>query len=100
MSTKPNSLKELQVQILELKIRKDNQESGLRTSVHTLAESLKPENLFLRMAGKLVSSCFRTFGEKDKKGFDLKDSVLETAKRFATEAISKGIDLLAKKIFS
>jgi hypothetical protein len=100
MRTKPDNLKELQLQIIELKVRKETQESELRTSVHTLAESLKPENILLRIAGKFVSKWFRTSGGSEEKRSDLKDSVLETAKRFASETIAKGIDLLAQKIFS
>jgi hypothetical protein len=100
MTTSPKNFHELQLQIRELKNRKEVQELALRASVHILGESLKPENILLRMAGKFVSKWFKTSGESEENKSDLKESILEMAKRFASETIAKGLDALAKKIFS
>jgi hypothetical protein len=101
MTTKPpTSLNELQSRIQELDQQKDIQEAALRSSVHTLGESLRPENILLFMFGKLVSKWVDKTREKEEKQNHMKDSILGFAKRFASEAFEKGVDALAKKMFS
>ncbi len=99
MKNNPKTLQELRAQIIEAESRKNEQESALRTSVHQFAASLKPEKILLYMAGKLVAKWLGKQKEKEEKETELKGSVLDIAKRFASEAIAKGIDLLAGKLF-
>jgi hypothetical protein len=109
MRTKPETLQELQGRIRDLQKQKEDQESAFRSSVHHLAESLRPENILIWMAGKFVSKWFtrKKQGEEkeaeekegEEKASEFKDTVLQIAKQLASDAVAKGIDLLGGKIF-
>jgi hypothetical protein len=100
MKNKPNSLKELQDQIRDCTIKKEERELALRASVCSLAESLKPENILFSLIGKLFKNWFTKKHNIEEMESEDKESVLDIAKRFATDALSKGLDALAKKMFS
>jgi hypothetical protein len=97
MTTNPASFKELQQQIRELEVRKDIQRSELNDSVHQFSESLKPENILLFLAGKLVGRWVDKQHEKEEKESFLKNSLVGFAKKFASGALEKVVEMFTNK---
>ncbi len=100
MKTNPTSLRELQRDIRELESRKTELESEFRASVRAFSESLRPENILLFIAGKLVGRWAdkqHEKAEKETKDSTVKDALLGFARNFASGAFEKVVDAFGKK---
>jgi hypothetical protein len=100
------SLKELQARISVSQAQSKLEQAILHDSIGNFAESMKPENIILNMLGKMVN---RFFNKKEKeaeekqdseeKQSEFKESLLQILTKLASQALTKGVDVLSKKVF-
>ncbi len=101
-----DSLPRLKKRILESESQAEAGQAALQLAVGKFAESLKPENIIFSMVSNMISRFLHKHHKEEEKHTseeknrsEFKDSLLELLTKLSSQAISKGVDLLSKKVF-